>query len=244
MKALLVRVGIDSAFGNWNAPIDPQSREFVYLPIPEVMPSHKHLERRYTETLPVLKQFCEKYKLDLARDLNFPTSLLNKKMHLDPDFHELTYGDNGARRGVNMSRMKSGDVLAFYSSLRPIKACAHTLIYAIIGLYVVKEVVSVGEVQKKLWKQNAHTRRANPLAAEIVVRAEKNESGRLESCIPIGEWRDRAYRVRGDLIKKWGGISVNNGYIQRSAVPPALTHPQRFYDWFLKQNVTLIKTNN
>ena len=165
-------------------------------------------------------------------------------MHLDPDFHELTYGDNGARRGATMSWMNSGDLLVFYSSLRPIKACAHKLIYAIIGLYVVKEVVSVGKVEKKRWKQNAHTRRVKPQAAEIVIRAEKNESGRLESCIPIGEWRDRAYRVREDLIKKWGGISVNNGYIQRSAVPPALTHPQRFYDWFLKQKVRLIPSNN
>ena len=244
MKALLVRVGIDSTFGKWNAPIDPQSGEFVYLPIPEFMPSHKHLERCYTETLPVLKRFCEKYKLELARDLNFPSTLLNKKMHLDPDFHELTYGDNGARRGVIMSRMKSGDVLAFYSSLRPIKESTQTLIYAIIGLYVVKEVVCVGDVEKKRWQQNAHTRRVKPQATEIVVRAKKNESGRLESCIPIGEWRDRAYRVRKDLIKKWGGLSVNNGYIQRSAVPPALTHPQRFYDWFLKQNVRLIPSNN
>ena len=244
MNALLVRVGIDSVYGDWIAPIDPQSRDYVYLPIPEVMRSHKHLERYYTETLPALNRFCEKYNLDLESDLHFPIALFNKKMHLDPDFHELTYGDNGARRGANMSRMKSGDLIVFYSSLRPIKRCAHKLIYALIGLYVVKEVVSVGEVEKKLWRQNAHTRRVNPRATEIVVRAKKNESGRLESCIPIGEWRDRAYRVREDIIKKWGGLSVNNGYIQRSGVPPAFNHPKQFYDWFLKQNVRLIRTNN
>ena len=37
----------------------------------------------------------------------------------------------------------------------------------------------------------------------------------------LGEWRDRAYRVRKDLLKTWGGLSVNDGYIQRSAVPPS-----------------------
>ncbi len=165
-------------------------------------------------------------------------------MHLDPDFNELTYGDNGARRGAVITRMKSDDIIVFYAGLRPIEACAHRLIYAIIGLYVVKEVVSVGKVEKKLWKQNAHTRRVKPLETEIVVRAKKTESGRLERCIPIGEWRDRSYRVREDIIEKWGGLSVKDGYIQRSAVPPAFIHPHQFYNWFLMQNVRLIRTNN
>lgn len=35
MRAYLVRVGIDQAFGKWNAPIDPGTGDFVYIPIPE-----------------------------------------------------------------------------------------------------------------------------------------------------------------------------------------------------------------
>jgi len=38
---------------------------------------------------------------------------------------------------------------------------------------------------------------------DIVVRAKSGVSGRLTQCIPIGEWRDRAYRVRKDLLKTW-----------------------------------------
>jgi hypothetical protein len=30
-----VRVRIDQAFGGWNAPVDPDTHEFVYVPIPD-----------------------------------------------------------------------------------------------------------------------------------------------------------------------------------------------------------------
>jgi len=33
MRAYLVRVGVDQAFGAWNAPIDPRTNEFVYVPV-------------------------------------------------------------------------------------------------------------------------------------------------------------------------------------------------------------------
>jgi len=35
MRGLLIRIGIDQAYGNWNAPIDPSSGKFGYVPIPE-----------------------------------------------------------------------------------------------------------------------------------------------------------------------------------------------------------------
>jgi hypothetical protein len=35
MRAYLVRVGVDQAFGGWNAPIEPVGNGFVYIPIPE-----------------------------------------------------------------------------------------------------------------------------------------------------------------------------------------------------------------
>jgi hypothetical protein len=33
MRAYLVRIGVDQAFGGWNAPMNPETREFVYVPI-------------------------------------------------------------------------------------------------------------------------------------------------------------------------------------------------------------------
>src|SRR5206468_11380338 len=96
MKALLVRIGVDQAYGGWNAPVDAEGR-FVYVPIPE-KPStafHAGLERHYAEVLPPLQRFCKEHRRDLNRDLRFPQELLERPMHLDPDFEYLTYGDEG-----------------------------------------------------------------------------------------------------------------------------------------------------
>ena len=51
MKGILVRIGIDSTYGKWNAPVDPDTLEYYYLPIPE---NQKHqskqgMERPYTQ---------------------------------------------------------------------------------------------------------------------------------------------------------------------------------------------------
>src|SRR5438552_3332779 len=143
MKGLLVRIGVDNTYGHWNAPVDEASGCFVYLPIPERIgvPFHPNLERHYNEMLPALAQFCQTCKRDLDTDLRFPRVLMQHAMHLDPDFAELTYGDEGGRRGTRMVDMVDGDLLVFYAGLRPIELSKHNLIYALVGLYVVSEVV-------------------------------------------------------------------------------------------------------
>jgi hypothetical protein len=244
MKGILVRVGIDHSYGQWNAPVDPDSHRFVYVPIPENQKFHPGMEKPYRELMPDLNVFCSNQGCDLDRDLKFPTGLLEGNMHLDPDFQNLTYGDWGDRRGTEISQLKEGDFLAFYAGLKPIKKCEHKLIYALIGFYTVEEIVPIYNVPKNRWNENAHTRRSNHNKAEIIVRAKKGLSGRLEKYISIGEWRDRAYRVRRDLLDAWGGLSVKDGYIQRSAVPPSFLHAKRFYEWFLKQKAVLVQKNN
>lgn len=126
MKGLLVRIGIDQAYGGWNAPVDVDGR-FVYVPIPEKLgtPFHPGLERRFGEVLPALHDFCAEHNCQLSADLSFPNALLHHSMHLDPDFECLTYGDEGARRGAGMVNMGDGDLLVFYGGLRPIHACEH-----------------------------------------------------------------------------------------------------------------------
>src|SRR5436309_15858945 len=81
MKALLVRIGVDQAYGGWNAPADAEGR-FVYVPIPEKRGTafHAGLERRYGEVLPALQRFSD----DHGCDLRFPRGLLEHPMHLDP----------------------------------------------------------------------------------------------------------------------------------------------------------------
>lgn len=245
MNGILIRIGIDQTYGGWNAPVDADGR-FVYVPIPEKLGTlfHPGLERRYGEVLPVLNRFCQEHDCDLYGDLSFPHELLHHPMHLDPDFECLTYGDTGRRRGAGMLNMGEGDLLAFYGSFRPVHDCDHRLVYALIGIYIVKEVVPVGSVLAERWYENAHVRKAGHSQHDIIVRAKASVSGRFDQCIPIGEWRDRAYRVRQDILNAWGGLSVNGGFIQRSVVPPTFSEPRQFLNWLQKQRVRLVQRNN
>lgn len=245
MKMLLVRIGIDQAYGAWNAPVDAD-RRFVYVPIPEQCGTRFHpgLERRYGEVLPALQRFCGAHRRDLYEDLRFPPVLLQHAMHLDPDFECLTYGDDGGRRGAGMVGMAEGDGLVFYGGLRPVHRSEQRLIYALLGLYLVEDVVPAASVPPQRWHENAHVRKATRRASDIVVRAKPDVSGRFDRCIPIGEWRAGAYRVRENLLSEWGGLSVKDGFIQRSAVPPAFSRPLQFLDWLERQKVQCIPRNN
>ena len=245
MKGLLIRIAIDSKYGKWNSPVDTETGKFLYVPIPEDQETkfREGLNRKYIELIPEISKFSQDYGLTLEY-LRFPDELRGKSMHLDPDFKHLTYGDQGIR-AYPIREMKSGDLIAFYAGLRSINP-AHKwlLVYAIIGLYIIDEIVEADKIPKDRWHENAHTRRINPDSRDIVVRAKRNLSGRLEKCIPIGEWRNSAYRVRKEVLKEWGGISSKDGYIQMSGTLPRFNNPEKFYNWFLSQKIDFIDRNN
>jgi Nucleotide modification associated domain 3 len=232
MNGLLVRVGIDSSDGGWNAPVHESSGEFAYVTITEAKPLRRGLARHYDELVPAVTRL----------GLKFPDWLLGQPTHLDPDFDNLTYGDQG-QRGRSISKLQRGDVLAFFAGLRPMQKTDGALVYALIGLYVIDEIAAARSVPANRWHENAHTRR-EPGPSDIVVRARPSVSGRLKRCIPIGEYRERAYRVRRDLLSKWGGLDVKNGYVQRSARLPEFRNAALFYRWFLAQKPKLISVNN
>jgi hypothetical protein len=50
--------------------------------------------------------------------------------------------------------------------------------------------------------------------------------------------------VRNDILDAWGGLDVNDGYIQRSARLPEFKNAAKFYRWFLAQNPELVARNN
>ncbi len=244
MNGFLVRVGIDQSFGGWNAPVDPATNEFFYVPIPESQRAtfHPGCRRPYSDLLSELKRFCT--RSEAGRLPTFPEENAARNMHLDPDFEFLTYGDDGSRRGSRIKKLGNGDLLVFYAGLRPTSTCEHRLVYAIIGVFIVDAVIPLPHVSRSAWRQNAHTRKVDHAPDDIVVRAKRAVSGRLSRCLPIGEFRAGAYRVRPELLKAWGGLSVSDGFIQRSAVPPRFGNAKRFYEWFLKENVQLLERNN
>jgi hypothetical protein len=165
-------------------------------------------------------------------------------MHLDPDFGHLTYGDQGARARQLRANLRCGDLVVFYAALADVGA-KRRLIYAIIGLFVVENSLLAAEVRSEDRDINAHSRRVlKPGATDWIVRGQPGVSGRLVRCVPIGEYRDRAYRVRQDILTAWGGLSVKNGYLQRSARLPRFLYPSQFLRWFEMQKPSLLQSNN
>ncbi|WP_348262863.1 hypothetical protein P8935_24110 [Telmatobacter sp. DSM 110680] len=239
MRGILVRVGIDQAYGKWNAPVNVLTGSFVFVPIPDgpkkvCTPGRA---KRYEEVVEPLAEFA---RINNLANLRFPDELSACNMHLDPDFEHLTYGDNGKRRGAGVASLSRGDILVFYGGLRSITP-PHDLIYGLVGLYVIDEVIRAVDVPRARRDENAHTRWTVVSENDVVVRARAGESGRFDRCIPIGSWRDKAYRVRPEIEHAWGGLSVKNGYIQRSAVPPEFKNAKQFLTWFQNQHVNLLQ---
>lgn len=239
MTGLLVRVGADQGEGGgwWNAPVNSITREFAYVPIPETSRIHRGFAKPYSQ----VAAFVQKFRA------HFPNHLVTSNMHLDPDFDYVTYGDIGERgaRGAQIKqKLGRDDLLVFYAAFSDVNPNPR-LVYAIIGLFVIDSIVTASTVPPSRRHENAHTRRILTRSAkDIIVRGRHGVSGRLETCLPIGEFRDRAYRVTRPLLEQWGGLSVRDGYLQRSARLPELVNAQAFYDWFLRQSVPLLARNN
>jgi hypothetical protein len=235
VNALLCRVGADQSSGGglWNGLVDTQSGKFVYAAIPETRSVHTGMEKSYSVLAPLIAEF----------GATLPQHLQALHMHLDPDFDHLTYGDQGERAKQLRANLVAGDLLVFYASLFDLDA--KKLVYAVIGLYVIEDLVMATEVSSTERHINAHSRRMlQPGAQDLVIRGRPGVSGRLERCLPIGDYREKAYRVWPDLLKEWGGLSVKNGYLQRSARLPRFLDPDRFQSWFKSKNTILLQSNN
>jgi hypothetical protein len=252
MRAILIRVGADntSGGGQWLGPVDPGSGRFVYVPIPEnTHEFYAGCERRFDEVANPLLQFLIDSRV---ADGYWGTRLRRKRglpMHLDPDFEFLTYGDVGERRGRDLSSFDSGDLVVFYSGLRPIRPAAE-LLYAVVGLYVIDDIVFAPSVEDSRRRENAHTRKANRATGDIVVRAREGVSGRCERCIPIGEKRGTSnYYLRPDVEAAWGGLVKADGsprkssWLNMSGVPPLLGSAEGFLRWWNANRVPLVRRN-
>jgi hypothetical protein len=173
-------------------------------------------------------------------------------MHLDPDFDTLTYGDQGSRADQIQRKLSPGDLLVFYAGLRDVHKNPR-LVYAIIGFYVIDAILPATSIPQTRWHENAHTRRVLPPDAnDVIVRARKGASGRLEQCLPIGSFRVPAghphkrpsYRVEQNVLAAWGGLSVADGWLQRSARLLEFLDTEEFYRWFRSRKVRLVNRNN
>jgi len=235
VNALLVRVAADrsEAGGSWNGPVDSRSHDFVYVAIPEGRPVHSGLEKPFSALEPALTRF----------GVELPAHLRERQMHLDPDFSHLTYGDVN-QRAKQLANLSAGDWIVFYAGLADVCG-APRLVYSIIGVFMVDELILARDIPAYDRDVNAHSRRLlGPQAEDLVIRGRPGVSGRLKHCLPFGEYRNRAYRVRRDLLDEWGGLSVKDGYVQRSVRLPRFLDPIRFLRWLERQQPALIQANN
>jgi hypothetical protein len=239
-KGLLMRVGIDQTFGGYNAPINPNTNDYMYLPIPQEEDDFKSgMRTSYDDLSPYFVSWCQRN----GAKIKFPPNLNNKGCHLDPDFDFSTYGDQATGRGLRVEHIKEGDFLAFFASFKPITKCDLKLIYALYGIMIVDRVLKVADVPENELHKNAHTRVTHMNKDHWVVIANPSLSGRFSRAIPIGEFRNGSYRVKKEILDAWGDIGVKDGFIQRSVCPPWFTDPERFLKWLEFQQVKLINSN-
>ena len=235
MQIFLIRVGADQSEGggSWNGPVDSSTGRFVYVPIPEGGSVRPGFEKPYGTLAPHLD----------ALGTVLPSHLARKGMHLDPDFEHVTYGDRGNKGAQLAKTLKRGDRLLFYSGLMDIRS--RKLVYALIGTIIVDRVDRAIDCPPARYDENAHTRRVLAIdAMDIIVVGQPTGSGRLARCLPVGEYRNRAYRLMPSILEAWGPASVADGYLQRSAVFPNLKEPEKFLAWWSRQNLALFHSNN
>jgi hypothetical protein len=244
-KGLLLRVGIDMTDGKYNAPINPVTNDYLYMPIPQGDKKFKpDLLTSYDDFEPDFKNWCSKNETDIS----FPEDLKHKSTHLDPDFDYSTYGDQPTGRGLRIGDLVEDDFIVFFASFKPITKCDHKLIYALYGLMTVSKVEKVSRVPTSEHHKNAHTRlmvnnERDDRNNHLVVFAKPSHSGRFDHAIPIGEYRNKSYRVMENVLDAWGGIGVKDGFIQRSVCPPWFNKPEQFRNWLDGQQVKLINSN-
>ena len=236
MKGLLLRVGCDSTEkdGKWNPPINTETWEYVYVPMPGYEDDYEHIKfelSNYNQYIRSVQKF----------GVLFPERLTDKTPHLDPNFEALTVCEPHkpdqkrlSSCSLRLDKLEVGDFIIFYASFKPTQIWEFCLAYCLIGIFYVSKVRRVGELSDKEKLNCAHGRRRNS-DDDLVIFGDRNTSGRLERAIPIGEFRDRAYRVSDTLLRKWGGLTINNGYLQRSANPLYFSDPEKFLVWFNKE---------
>jgi hypothetical protein len=236
-NGLLIRVAIDATSGGWNGPCN-NAGGFCYVP----MGSSNDLTADYDHAYHPYRHSVSTFLPGSAHPRCRWPDHLPRRGHFDPDFEQLSYGDSGQRARRIRSHLAKGGFIVFYGGLRSIHSGA--LCYSIIGFYAIDHVLSASSISHTDWHRNQHTRDGDRSDETIVVFARPGESGRLRHHIPIGSYRNKAYRVQPDILREWGGLDVNDGYIQRSAFLPAFIDGSTFLNWFRRQHPEFLAVNN
>ncbi len=224
MKSLIYRVGADStpAGGETHGRLNDNSY-FTYLPIPE----------RYDSVS------TPKYKEHPMKE-DIPKDLLDRSIHLDPNFEKGTYGNiyvfcNGNKnpKGQRLLEFKENIPfrLVFFSALKDKDG---DIRYGFIGQLIATEVEKVNRLGDDQKKKNVHGQRKNGKGdgRSVIAFAEEGDlhSGRYDKFIEFADYRNKSYRVKQNLLKRWGGWSSNDGHCQLGGPWTPWDH-EKFEKW-------------
>ncbi len=218
MKAMLLRVGIDKGTDGALAPIFSNG-SFEYVPL-----SEKNLKTSEKKTFSNTRGSNGIY---LSQYL--PKKIIDRKLHLDPEFNTFTYGDQTVKRNY-LLKLKEGDLLVFYAGLTPYKNHVHEEGLYIIGYFDVEMVVDFngfGSSEKlyncDLYPNNSHIK-SESLENLVIIKGQENSSKLLDKAVLISKKKlnkiGRGYHAVSPEMEDLLGIS---GSIQRSIPPRFVT---------------------
>jgi len=148
MKIFGLNIASSTTNKNGRGWIDPKTREFIYLPIEEIME---------------LEQLVPSYRELGFSHVKYP----HLPVHLDPEFETFTYGHRTRFGDTRLWEMQQGDILFFYATLDLLPQRKKWGVY-IIGYFRVDHVqdtrLLAPEQIKSLkgFENNAHMKRINP----------------------------------------------------------------------------------
>lgn len=215
MKAMLLRIGIDSTAGGALGPIF-EDGSFEYIPIPEGWES----EERKT-----YRDIIGRKGKPLSEFL--PNAIADCVVHYDPEFETCTYGDPTSPKRSRLLKLEKKDLLVFYAGLDPYKNAKYEKGLYIIGYFLVDAVIDFNkstdiEIENyyHVYKNAAHLKRNKDVSDLVMIVGDKNQSKLLDKAIKISQLRNNIkgsrYHVVSREMERLLGIS---GSIQRSSTP-------------------------
>jgi hypothetical protein len=216
MKAMLLRVGIDTACGGTLGPIF-EDGSFEFVPIPEY-PGAPRAVPVYSETPGRWGRVLSTY---------VPKALIDAPMHYDPEFETCTYGDPTTIKRRYLLKLHQGDLLVFYAGLKPYKNDVYETALYIIGYFTIDRIIDFNESTRKQiaayceeFANNAHLGRDSWYHNLVIASGDKNKSRLLDHAIKISKRKPNkagrlTYAISAEMEQQLG----IDCFIERS-VPP------------------------
>lgn len=222
MKALLLRVGIDTSSDGTLSPLFADGT-FEYIPLSETNPkswedkTYKNVRGRYG-----------RYLSDYV-----PSGIASRKLHLDPEFETFTYGDETIRRSY-LLKLEKDDLLVFYAGLKPFKIKTEDMGLYIIGYFTVKDVYDFSKLDKNeilsilpSLSQNPHLKTAYDPSKLVIIKGDPGNSRLLDKAIRISSpKKNRIGRTYHAISGEMGEELGIKGSIQRS-IPPRFIEEEK-----------------